>query len=394
MSYIFSDNQLKVCHRYLNQSRNKSLVSNTRLIILEHILPTTSSLIQLLDEAGVEIDSIIAKPYSIDNNIMKKLKSKYNVIKESYEKLEETDLLVNILLKSVNKSKTDKKKIVIIDVGGYFAKPIISLYHKDPDSVKYICGIIEDTTFGHNRYLEKIKDIPVPVFSVARSELKEIEARYVGNDAVIAMESLLRKQEMLISGRRALVIGYGMIGQNVALSLKRNNLNVSVYDRDDTKHIKAFVDGYQIHKKAELIKNADIIFFATGNPDGAFTFKDIEDCKNGVILASVGSKDTEFDVKELKAQAKSASKIGKNLVKYKLSNSNEVIVAKEGTAVNFLLPSIPSEVLDIVFSEILVCMFKLLRHAEEDKFPLHTIHTSTQINRNSISKDWLRYTNK
>lgn len=67
---------------------------------------------------------------------------------------------------------------------------------------------------------------------------------------------------------------------NAILSLKRSNLNILIYDRDDTN------------------------------------------------LASVGSKDTEFDVKELKAQAKSTPKIGKYMVKYKLSNSNEIIVAK------------------------------------------------------------------
>ena len=89
---------------------------------------------------------------------------------------------------------------------------------------------------------------------------------------------------------------------------------------------------------------------------------EIEECKNNVILASVGSKNTEFAVKEIEDQAIDKKEIGKRseqdkpyLVEYSLSNDRHIIVVKEGTAVNFILPSLSVEVLDLVFSEILLC---------------------------------------
>ena len=173
-------------------------------------------------------------------------------------------------------SMEDHKWIIIIDVGGYFAQPVIDLQNAFPDCAKWIVGIIEDTTFGHNRYIKCVRKIRVPVFSVARSSLKEIEARFVGQDAVKAMDTVLRELGVLMSGRHALVIGYGMIGKNIALALKNSHLVVSVYDQYDFRNLAAYIDGYNIHKKRELIKSADIIFLATGDPSGALSYENIE----------------------------------------------------------------------------------------------------------------------
>ena len=399
MSYHFSNNQLRVFGKYVRESRNQQLLENTRFIILEHLLPTTESMINLLKEEGkAEIFALIAKPYSLVEDVYRRLcKKNIRIIRNTYAELENTDVLLGILIESIDKSKTDGKRIIIIDVGGYFAKPILQLQEKCPGDERYITGVIEDTTFGHNRYIEKLDDINVPVFSVARSSLKEIEARFVGQDAVFAMETILRDQGILMSGRHALVVGYGMIGKNVALALKNSHLVVSVYDYYDHRNLAAYIDGFNIHKKRELIKNADIVFFATGNPEGALSYEYIEECKDRVILVSVGSKDTEFDLSKLKEQAIEQKPFGKYLKEYTISNDRRIIVANNGTAVNFILPSLSVEVLDLVFSEILICALLLLRYEttdeQERKYPPHILHVSDDKHRATISKDWLRGVN-
>ena len=398
MSYHFQDTQLRVFRKYAKEERNKILLSQTRFIILEHILPTTESMINILHENGAEIHTIVAKPYSIVPDVLERLQNKgSSILQDSYENYESTDILKRILADAVEKSESDGKGIIIIDVGGYFAKPVISLQKTTPTCTAHIVGIIEDTTFGHNRYLQVVKQIKVPVFSVARSSLKEIEARFVGQDAVMAMETVLRELGILMSGRHALVIGYGMIGKNVALALKNSHLVVSVYDQYDFRNLAAYIDGYNIHKKRELIKNADIIFFATGNPHGALTYEEIEECKDCVILASAGSKNTEFAFAELKAQATNKTELSPYLTEYSLPNGRRIVVAKEGTAVNFLLPSLSVEVLDLVFSEILLCALLLLRERSNPqkraKYKLGIVHETEAKHRATISKDWLRLVN-
>ena len=340
-----------------------------------------------LCEAGAEVFSLLAKPYSIDEEVAQRMeKSGLSVIRKSYKELDEPGFLDELLATAIEKTKHDGKQIVILEVGGYFAAPLsrISL-----EAAQFISGVVEDTTFGHNRYAKLIDKIPVPVFSVARSALKEIEARYVGIDAVAAVEFVLRDLGVSISGRNALVIGYGMIGSNVARALRRHDLNVSVYDKHDYKNLRAFVDGFSVNSKRKLIENADIVFAATA--DCALAWPEIEESKDNVILASVGSRDSEFEVAVLKEQALAESSISKHIKKYILSNSKSIMVVRDGTAVNFLLPSLPVEILDLVFSEILLCVMLLLKR--QPVYPPGTLYVAPDTYLNSISEDWLRIVN-
>jgi adenosylhomocysteinase len=341
----------------------------------------------LREEGETEIFSIFAKPYSIDNGVLHRIeRSDLRVIKKSYKELETTDFIDKHLQEALSRSREDKKQIAIIEVGGYFAEALTHLSNED---AQYIAGVIEDTTFGHNRYQKLIKEIPVPVFSVARSALKEIEARFVGRDAIASVDMVLRKEGVSLAGRHALVIGYGMIGKNVARTLQAYDLKVSVYDKLDYRNLQAFIDGFHIHKKNELLKLADIIFSATG--DEATSLEQIEECKNGVILASVGSKDTEFAISALKEVSFKEESIGEYIVKYHLPHSKHVMVIKDGTAVNFLLPSLPAEIIDLVFSEIFFCL--ILAISKRNEYPPGHLHTAPEKYLDIIAKAWLRDAN-
>jgi len=387
----FIDNekqQLRVCETYLSQNRNKSALENSRLIILQHILTDTMNLLLLLKKTGAEIHSVIAKQYSIDENVIKTLENNgFNVVKNTYKELEETNILMDILKDAIEKSKTDNKKIVIIEVGGYFAKPLSQLSEEDS---RYISGVVEDTTFGHNRYSKLLTEIKVPIASVARSPLKEIEARFVGDSVVNAMDIILREIGVSISGRNALVIGYGMIGRNVARALRARNLFVSVYDKEDYKNIDAFCEGFKIHKKAKLLESADIIFSATGN--NALSIDDIENCKHRVVLVSAGSKDIEFDVEGIAERSFGNDVvITENITRYKISVGNEIYLVRNGTAVNFLIKSVPDEVIDLVFAELLLAAIRIIK--EPEQFALHKINATPDINLSAIAKDWLKHAN-
>jgi adenosylhomocysteinase len=166
---------------------------------------------------------VFAKPYSVDREALARLtKAGHDVIQQSYEEYEKPGFLDSSLKEALERSREDGKRTAILEVGGYFADPLLRL---SESLVPYLVGVVEDTTFGHNRYKKVIEKVPVPVFSVARTQLKEIEARFVGKDAVAAVERLLRQRGVSISGRVALVIGYGMIGSNVARALAGERVN-------------------------------------------------------------------------------------------------------------------------------------------------------------------------
>lgn len=380
--------QLRVCGKYLRQRRNKDALQTCRLIILQHVLPDTEELVGLLLEAGAELYCLIGKPYSVDRAVMRRLKRRgiRVLVPTCYRELEDTAVIPKLLRAAIRKSKKDGKQIVIQEVGGYFASALSKL---TPTQARFVAGVVEDTTFGLERYQSVVGGIRVPVFSVARSALKEIEARFVGDAAVKAVEREFRLLGASITGRHALVVGYGMIGKNVARALREHNMTVSVYDRRDHRNINAFSVGYKIHKKLELIKQADIIFSATGKQ--AVSLSDLEIAKDEVVLASVGSQDIEFDVHGLRELAVEVRRFSKHLEKFTLPSRKNVYLMSDGTAVNFVIGSVPSEVIDLVFAEILMCTFLLLKRPDRHK--AGSVHPTPETYLNSIAKEWLKFIN-
>ena len=110
MAYHFKDTQLRVFRKYAREERNKDLLAKMRFIILEHILPTTENMVNILRENGAEIHAIVAKPYSIVTGVMERLQNnEFNIISETYEKYESTDILKNVLSEAVAKSEKIKR---------------------------------------------------------------------------------------------------------------------------------------------------------------------------------------------------------------------------------------------------------------------------------------------
>lgn len=281
MAFHFTGTQLRVVRRFTREKRNKDVLSKLRLVVLEHLLPTTEQFIGLLRDGGADIFAIFGKPYSVDQAVFNRLTVQHRVLTHTYDDLEDSGrgIIDEVIKAALVRSKDDGRKVLLIDVGGYFAAPILRLQEANED-LNLLAGIVEDTTFGHNRYLEAASKLSVPVFSVARSPLKEIEARFVGRDAVIAADSVLRNIGVMLSGRHALVLGYGMIGSSVARSLRANDLDVSVHDKLDHKNLQAYIDGFNIFPKRQLLGKADIIFSATAAQ--ALSYSEIEECKDGV----------------------------------------------------------------------------------------------------------------
>jgi adenosylhomocysteinase len=386
MPYHLDDFQLRVVRRYSRQAPNQKLLSACRFIILEHVLPTTAEFVDHLKAAGAEIFQFLGKPFSVDPTTLARLReADIPVDVRPYQELETTDYLDQLIAQAVERCAADGRELVFIDVGGYFSAPLQRL---DAEAPQYIAGVVEDTTFGHNRYVRDVANLAVPVLSVARSGLKWVEGRFVGRDAVAAMERILRDQGIALAGRRALVIGYGMIGSNVARALRSQDVNVSVYDILDYRNLQAFVDGFEVNMKSELTRHADIIFAATAAQ--ALNVDEIEGCKDDVILASVGSRDTEFDVAALRDQAVHVTQIGEHLERFALQNTKQIVLANRGAAVNFTLPSLPIEILDLVFAEILVGVLRLLHDQAEERLQRGFLHESEETTLSHIAKDWLR----
>jgi hypothetical protein len=150
MAYHIDHPQLRVFAGMSRNSENRVRLSSTRLILLQHALPTTACMVELMVEGGAEIFAFIAKPYSRDPIAEQRISGCcVSIFSESYDVLDSVGYLDELLDRAIAACKKDGKKLVILEVGGYFARPLQRLTDAD---LAHVAGVVEDTTYGHLRY--------------------------------------------------------------------------------------------------------------------------------------------------------------------------------------------------------------------------------------------------
>jgi adenosylhomocysteinase len=93
----------------------------------------------------------------------------------------------------------------------------------------------------------------------------------------------------------------------------------------------------------------------------------------------------------VKEQAVKVEDLTPELKCYRIPNGRDILVARDGTAVNFMLSTMPVEVLDLVFTEIFLCLMLLLKSRRE--YEPGVVHRAPENFLNETSKDWLRFVN-
>ncbi|MCR9278524.1 MAG: adenosylhomocysteinase [Pseudomonadaceae bacterium] len=195
---------------------------------------------------------------------------------------------------------------LLLDDGGDLTQII---HNKYPAMLDSIHGISEETTTGVHRLYEMIRDgeLKVPAINVNDSVTKSKNDNRYGcrhslNDAI------KRATDMLMSGKRALVIGYGDVGKGSAQSLRQEGMIVRVAEIDPICAMQACMDGYELVSpyvngnntgKVEdidtrLLGETDLIVTTTGNVNVCDSAM-LSTVKNGAVVCNIGHFDNEID---------------------------------------------------------------------------------------------------
>lgn len=268
------------------------------------------------------------------------------------EQLNDADYLTDLVA-----NQTTDKDIILIEVGGYFAKCVNNL------RTKRVIGVIEDTEAGYRAYASS-SHLRVPVISVARSPLKNAEDTLIGPAAVFSIEKSLRAIDKPIEGLHATVLGFGKIGRGAALALRAKHCVVSVFDTNPVLRVRALAKGYQVPERKRALETADLIIGASGHQ--SVIEDDLSALKSGVILASCSSKQVEFDIASIKRRLPVHARISDHIACY-ASDRSRLLLLKDGTPVNFSDGSIIGPIISIVHAEIILSIGELIElHADEN----------------------------
>ncbi|MDR4485196.1 MAG: adenosylhomocysteinase [Nitrospirales bacterium] len=195
---------------------------------------------------------------------------------------------------------------MVLDDGGDLT---MMLHKKYPAMLNRIHGITEETTTGVHRLQEMLKNgtLKVPAINVNDSITKskndnKYGCRHSLNDAI------KRATDHLLSGKKALVIGYGDVGKGSAQSLRQEGMIVKISEIDPICAMQACMDGYEVvspykggintgkveDTNSDLLQNTDIVVTATGNLnvcDSAI----LQSLKSGAVVCNIGHFDNEID---------------------------------------------------------------------------------------------------
>jgi adenosylhomocysteinase len=192
----------------------------------------------------------------------------------------------------------------------------------------------------------------------------------------------------MIAGKVAVVAGYGDVGKGSAASLRGAGARVIVTEIDPICALQAAMDGYQVLKMENAIKNADIVVTATGNV-GIVNEKVFRSAKDKTIFANIGHFDTEIDMAWLnKNYGHTKQEIKPQVDLYNI-DGKDIIVLAEGRLVNLgCAMGHPSFVMSNSFTNQVLAQIELWtnHHKYENKVYMLPKHLDEKVARLHLAK--------
>lgn len=226
----------------------------------------------------------------------------------------------------------DKKPLnMILDDGGDLTNMVFDKY---PELISGIKGVSEETTTGVHRLYERMKNgnLPLPAINVNDSVTKsKFDNKYGCRESLV--DAIRRATDLMLAGKVAVVAGFGDVGKGSAESLKDAKVRVIVTEIDPICALQAAMEGYEVKKMADAVKEADIIVTATGNCN-IITGQHFTSMKHNAIVCNIGHFDNEIDMAWLNENhGKTKDIIKPQVDKYNI-NGKDIIVLAEGRLVN------------------------------------------------------------
>lgn len=222
----------------------------------------------------------------------------------------------------------DAEPDILLDNGADLAAGVVAR-----GETARILGGTEETTSGGDRLRGELAGrIPFPVIVINDSLLKAIgENKHAVGQSVV--ESFMRITNLMVPGRRFVVVGYGWCGRGVAHYLRQLGGKVAVVELDELKAFEAALDGFRVGEALELAEWGEVFITATGRPD-VLTAPFFARVADGAVLANCGHFPWEIDVPGLKAGAASVTRLDDAIERIGLPDGRHVVLLADGRMMN------------------------------------------------------------
>ena len=308
---------------------NTKPLKGARIAGCLHMTIQTAVLIETLKELGADVQWSSCNIFSTQDHAAAAIAAVgIPVYAWKGETLEEYDWCIE---QTLFFGENNEPLNMILDDGGDLTNLVLDKY---PEMVKHLKGISEETTTGVHRLYDRVVKgtLPVPAINVNDSVTKsKFDNKYGCKESLV--DAIRRATDIMMAGKVAVVAGYGDVGKGSAQSLRGSGARVVITEIDPICALQAAMDGYEVKKMDDAVKEADIIVTATGNCD-IITGRHFENMKHNAIVCNIGHFDDEIDVAWLNNNfGNTKDEIKPQVDKYTV-NGKDIILLAEGRLVN------------------------------------------------------------
>ena len=338
--------------------KGKKPLKGARILGCLHMTIQTAVLIETLIELGAEVRWSSCNIFSTQDHAAAAIAKKGIPV---YAWKGETEEEYVWCIKQTIEGKKDWKPNMLLDDGG----DLTALMHKEyKDLLKSVKGLSEETTTGIKalKKMETEKKLLIPAINVNDSVTKsKFDNLYGCRESLV--DGIKRATDVMISGKTAIVAGFGDVGKGSAASLRQNGARVMVTEADPICALQAAMEGYKVVLMEEAITNADIVVTATGNKD-IVTADHVRKMKDRSILCNIGHFDNEIQVEALRNYK--WTEIKPQVHEIELPDKKRILLLAEGRLVNLgCATGHPSFVMSASFTNQVIAQIELWNNSEK-----------------------------
>ncbi|HET7717502.1 MAG TPA: adenosylhomocysteinase [Bauldia sp.] len=238
-----------------------------------------------------------------------------------------------------------------------------------------IRGVTEETTTGVKRLYQMAKEgrLLFPAINVNDSVTKsKFDNLYGCRESLV--DGIRRGTDVMMSGKTAMVCGFGDVGKGSAASLRNAGCRVMVAEIDPICALQAAMEGYEVTTMDDAAPRADIFVTATGNVD-VITLDHMRAMKHRAIVCNIGHFDSEIQVTALRNYR--WHNIKPQVDEIEFPDGKRIILLSEGRLVNLgNATGHPSFVMSASFTNQTLAQIELFTKPEKYERKVYTLPKS------------------
>ncbi len=353
----WADRQMPVLAAIRDRFEQEQPLAGYRIAACLHVTTETANLMRTLKAGGADVVLCASNPLSTQDDVAAALVSEYDISVFAIKGEDNDTYYAHI------EAAVDHKPHLTMDDG---ADVIGVLHSARREQLGDVIAGTEETTTGVIRLkaLEAEGKLGFPIIAVNEALTKHLfDNRYGTGQSTI--DGIIRATNVLLAGKKFVVVGYGWVGRGVASRARGMGALVIVTEVDPLRALEASMDGFEVMSIAKAAEVGDIFCTATGDKH-VIAREHLERMRDGAILSNTGHFNVEIDIPALRELAVETRAAREYVEEFTLADGRRLYLVADGRLVNLsAAEGHPALVMDMSFANQALGVEYAVQHAGE-----------------------------